>query len=106
MLGYLGVFIIHPTLTSTTGSIHRGDLGLYSHPKDFLWSLYRLWLQRNLGDGDDGELNVLRCWADVLGPRENLGWLVECCFTSTETVGLLGWRGQDGHLDIHTAPEL
>ena len=25
---------------------------------------------------------------------------------STETVGLLGPGGQDGHLDFHTAPEL
>ena len=32
--------------------------------------------------------------------------LAECCFTSTETVGLLGTGGQDGHLDFHTAPEL
>ena len=32
--------------------------------------------------------------------------LVECCFTSTETVGLLGTEAQDGHLDFHTAPEL
>ena len=32
--------------------------------------------------------------------------LVECRFTSTETVGLLGTRAQDGHLDFHTAPEL
>ena len=30
-----------------------------------------------------------------------LGVLVECCFTSTETVGLLG-----RHLDFHTAPGL
>ena len=29
--------------------------------------------------------------------------LVECCFTSTETVGLLGTGAQDGHLDFHTA---
>ena len=29
--------------------------------------------------------------------------LVECCcFTSTETVGLLGTGAQDGHLDFHT----
>ena len=28
------------------------------------------------------------------------------CFTSTETVGLLGTEAQDGHLDFHTAPEL
>ena len=33
--------------------------------------------------------------------------LVECCFTSTETVGLLSGTGaQDGHLDFHTAREL
>ena len=32
------------------------------------------------------------------------GWL--SCFTSTETVGLLGTGDQDGHLDFHTAPEL
>ena len=34
------------------------------------------------------------------------GWLVECRFTSTETVGLLGTGAQDGHFDFHTAPEL
>ena len=32
--------------------------------------------------------------------------LDECCFTSTETVGLLGPGAQDGHLDFHTTPEL
>ena len=37
---------------------------------------------------------------------EVLSFLVECCFTSTETVGLLGTGAQDGHLDFHTAPEL
>ena len=31
---------------------------------------------------------------------------VQCCFTSTETVGLLGTGAQDGHLDFHTAPVL
>ena len=30
---------------------------------------------------------------------------LKCCFTSTETVGLLGTGAQDGHLDLHTAPE-
>ena len=38
--------------------------------------------------------------------RFQLLQLVECCFTSTETVGLLGTGTQDGHLDFHTAPEL
>ena len=33
-------------------------------------------------------------------------WLLECCFTSTETVGLLGTGAQNVHLDFHTAPEL
>ena len=32
--------------------------------------------------------------------------LVGCCFTSTETIGLLGSGAQDGHRDFHTAPEL
>ena len=32
--------------------------------------------------------------------------LLKCCFTSTETVSLLGTGVQDGHLDFHTAPEL
>ena len=32
--------------------------------------------------------------------------LLKCCFTSTQTVGLLGTGAQDVHLDFHTAPEL
>ena len=32
--------------------------------------------------------------------------LLKCCFTSAETVGLLGTGAQDVHLDFHTAPEL
>ena len=32
--------------------------------------------------------------------------LLKCCFTSTETIGLLGMGAQDVHLDFHTAPEL
>ena len=32
--------------------------------------------------------------------------LLKRCFTSTETVGLLGTGAQDVHLDFHTAPEL
>ena len=34
-----------------------------------------------------------------------VGWLKRC-FTSTETVGLLGTRAQDVHLDFHAAPGL
>ena len=32
-------------------------------------------------------------------------WL-KCCFTSTETVGVLETGAQDVHLDFHTAPQL
>ena len=42
----------------------------------------------------------------VFFERRSQGWLVECCFTSTETVGLLGTGAQDGHPDFHTPPEL
>ena len=39
-------------------------------------------------------------------PGQNIPWL-KCCFTSTETVGLLGTGAQDVLLDgFHTAPEL
>ena len=31
---------------------------------------------------------------------------LKCCFTSTETIGLLGMGAQDVHHDFHTAPEL
>ena len=31
---------------------------------------------------------------------------LKCCFTSTETVRLLGTGAQDVHLDFHTTPEL
>ena len=41
------------------------------------------------------------CCSQQHGPEF---WL--CCFTSTETVGLLGTGAQDGHLDFHTAHEL
>ena len=39
-------------------------------------------------------------------PRLSHSSRVQCCFTSTETVGLLGTGAQDGHLDFHTPPEL
>ena len=32
--------------------------------------------------------------------------MVQCCFTSTETVRLIRTGAQDGHLEFHTAPEL
>ena len=39
-------------------------------------------------------------------PTSTSSWLVQYCFTSTETVGLLGTEAQDGHLDFHAAPGL
>ena len=48
-------------------------------------------------------LNVLICRADLVATWVES--LVEYCFTSTETVGLLGTGAQDGRLDFHTACE-
>ena len=42
----------------------------------------------------------------VVSPRAVRFLKLKCCFTSTETVGLLGTGAQDVHLDFHTAPEL
>ena len=38
--------------------------------------------------------------------RFSLLLVLKCCFTCTETVGLLGTGAQDVHLDFHTVPEL
>ena len=43
-------------------------------------------------------------FTQLLG-SENID-LVKCCFTSTETVGLLATGARDVHLDFHTPPEL
>ena len=42
----------------------------------------------------------------VVSPWAVRSLKLKCCFTSTETVGLLGTGAQDVHLDFHTAPEL
>ena len=44
--------------------------------------------------------------ADNFPPHPQLPKLAKCCFTSTETVGLLGTGPQGVHLDFHTASEL
>ena len=49
----------------------------------------------------------LRPWTSCEEQKSSTVHLVmlKCCFTSTETVGLLGTGAQDVHLDFHTAPE-
>ena len=44
--------------------------------------------------------------SDETDGNEKRGRMLKCCFTSIETVGLVGTGAQDGHLDFHTAPEL
>ena len=44
---------------------------------------------------------IVRHWSFGFTATE-IGCIVGC-FTSTETVGLLGTVAQDGHLDFHTA---
>ena len=57
--------------------------------------LFRLALVEHLGDGWYVQLAAVGHWS-----------LFKSCFTSTETVGLLGTGAQDVHLDFNTAPEL
>ena len=40
------------------------------------------------------------------GPHVHTYARLKCCFTSTETVGVLETGAQDVHLDFHTVPEL
>ena len=51
-------------------------------------------------------INVLRCRADILWTNCNCVTQLKCCFTSTETLGVLGTGAQECHLDFNTAPEL
>ena len=58
-------------------------------------------------DDDDAELNVLGRRVDILGINcDQCVCMVQCCFTSTETIRLIGTGSQGRHLDFHTAPEL
>ena len=56
----------------------------------------------------DGEMPVIAPTPTPSVCREYLTQSVslKCCFTSTETEGLLGTGAHDGHLDFHTVPEL
>ena len=58
-----------------------------------------IWGAENLGP--------FTLWPGLSRAWLSSGWAqLKCCFTSTETVGLLGMGAQDSHLDFHTAPEL
>ena len=64
---------------------------------------------RQGGDEQQGMVDLHPGGPVVVGPliallRSHVQ--VQCCFTSTEAVGLLGTGAQDDHLDFHTAPEL
>ena len=50
-------------------------------------------------------MRVAECLGKIV-PNTYTKDLSEYCFTSTETVGLLGTGTQDGHLYFHTAPDL
>ena len=56
---------------------------------------------------EDVELNVLGCRVDILGTN-CYQWvsMVQCCFTSTDTVRLIRTGSPGQRPDYHTAPEL
>ena len=96
---------LHPAVCGTAllQPDHQGDAafsGLLSTGTDttVLWlpTILR-WMLR--------KWTCLACKARLMMSQELL-LLLKCCFTSTETVDLLGTGAQDDHLDFHTAPEL
>ena len=64
-------------------------------------------LHRHMANGVGPCLGQRSGWLLPLGWTMDMGggWLIECCLTSAETVGLLGTGAQDGHLDFHTVSE-
>ena len=71
-----------------------------------MWNakVLRLYVHRNrrfIRDGSPGRPPRLSHSSWDLNPTQ-----LKCCFTSTETVGLLGTGALDVHLNFHTAPEL
>ena len=73
-----------------THNTSPSGLNITSHwsvwPTEVVWTTFVRWFTESLG----------KCEQIIL---------VECCFTSTETVALLGTGAQDDHFDFHTAPE-
>ena len=65
-------------------------------------SLYSVLLRKRRGR-QDIHAHIHAVCKSRASPSHSLK-LVKCCFTSTETVGLLGTGAQGGHLDFHTAP--
>ena len=57
-------------------------------------------MKHSNGDDDDVELNVLGCQVDILGTNyDQCVSMVQCCFTSTETIRLIG-TGRPGGLQL------
>ena len=56
---------------------------------------------------DDVELNVLRCQVDILGANcDQCVSIVQCCFTSTETIRLIRMGSQGWPPQLSHTPEL
>ena len=85
----------------TAGAVKLGKVGLgrvsVGQVKTGPMRLKRIGRRRErLGDTVGSLHNLMK----------NVKMMRKCCFTSTETVDLLGTGAQVGHLDFHTAPEL
>ena len=76
-------------------------------PNEYLSKVDNAYPSENLGKGDNAtQASFVARETMSTKASIHLQGLAECCFASTETVGLLGTGAQDGHLDCHTAPEL
>ena len=74
-----------------------------------VWALSRPYLPNHSTICNQTWNGCTASWAGVsckmIGLLSSRSSRLKCCFTSTETVGLLGTGAQEVHLDLHTAPE-
>ena len=95
--------LLHPGREYLLGLQHTGD-SAPADVKDISWSDFASQTTRKAKK--QGSRGGVRNRVERTGENRLKLLLLKCCFTSTETVGLLGTGAQDDHLDFPTAPEL
>ena len=81
----------------------HGRLSRWRHPEVKVFVKVKVSVLRMQDYHDDVELNVLGCQVDILGTIcDQCVSMVQCCFTSTETIRLVRTGSPDRHLDSHS----